>query len=65
MSESFADFLAQHRLIRALELKLEILEHGLAMPRDEYAIVQTKAMLKQTRLELEAGLGSAKSAASS
>ena len=38
---------------------------AVAMPRDEYAIVQTKAMLKQTRLELEAGLGSAKSAASS
>jgi|ERR1700719_835206 hypothetical protein len=57
MSKTFTNFLAQHRLVRALELKLEILEHGLAMPRDEYAIVQTKAMLKQTRLELEAGCG--------
>jgi hypothetical protein len=63
MSESFADFLAQHRLIRALELKLEILEHGLAMPRDDDAIAQTKGMLKQARLKLE--WGSANSAASS
>ena len=57
MSESFADFLAQHRLIRALELKLEILEHGLAMPRDNDAIAQTKGMLKQARLKLEWGVG--------
>jgi hypothetical protein len=49
MSESSADFLAQHPLIRALELRLEKLEHGLAMPRDEYAIAQTKAMLEQAR----------------
>jgi len=35
------------RLIRALELKLERLEHGLAMPRDEDAIAQTKALLKE------------------
>ena len=44
---------AQDRLIRALELKLEILEHGLGMPRDEYAIAQTKAMLEQARLDRE------------
>ena len=43
---------AQDRLIRALELKLEILEHGLGMPRDEYAIAQTKAMLEQARSRL-------------
>jgi len=36
MSETSTDFLAQHRLIRALELNLEKLEHGLAMPPDEY-----------------------------
>jgi hypothetical protein len=41
------------QLIRALELKLEIFEHGLGMPRDEYAIAQTKAMLEQARLEHE------------
>jgi hypothetical protein len=55
MSETSNDFLAQHRLIRALELNLEKLEHGLAMPRDEYAIAQTKAMLEQVRLEHEDG----------
>jgi len=49
------DFLAQYRLIRALELNLEKLEHGLAMPRDEYAIAETKAMLEQARLEHEGG----------
>jgi len=52
MSEPPTDFLAQQRLIRALELKLEKLEHGLAMPRDEYAIGQTKAMLEQARSRL-------------
>jgi len=31
MSDSSTDFLAQYRLIRALELKLEKLEYGLAM----------------------------------
>ena len=49
MSETSTDFLAQHHLIRALELKLEILEHGLAMPRNDYAIAHTKAMLEQAR----------------
>ena len=34
-------------LIRALELKLELLEHGLGMPRDEDAIARTKALLKE------------------
>ena len=52
MSESSTDFLAQYRLIRALELKLEKLEHGLAMPLDKYAITQTKAMLEQARNRL-------------
>jgi hypothetical protein len=52
MSERLSDFFVQHRLIRALELKLEKLEYGLAMPRDEYAIAQTKAMLEQARSRL-------------
>jgi hypothetical protein len=34
-------------LIRALELKLELLEHGLGMPRDEDAIARTKTLLKE------------------
>jgi hypothetical protein len=33
-------------------LNLEKLEHGLAMPRNEYAIAQTKAMLEQARSRL-------------
>ena len=48
MSETgISDFVACQRMIRALELKLERLEHGLAMPRDEDAIAQTKALLKE------------------
>jgi hypothetical protein len=39
----------QSSLIRSLELKLELLEHGLAMPRDEDAIARTKALLKEAR----------------
>ena len=35
------------RLIRSLELKLELLEYGLSMPRDEDAIARTKALLKE------------------
>jgi hypothetical protein len=35
------------RLIRSLELKLELLDHGLGMPRDEDAIVRTKVLLKE------------------
>jgi hypothetical protein len=38
------------RLIRALELKLELLEHGLGMPRDEDAIARTKALLKEAEI---------------
>jgi hypothetical protein len=41
------DFVACQRLIRALKLKLVRLEHGLARPRDEEAIAQTKAHLKE------------------
>ena len=35
------------RLIRSLELKLELLEYGLGMPRDEDAIARTKVLLKE------------------
>ena len=35
------------RLIRSLELKLELLDHGLGMPRDEDAIARTKVLLKE------------------
>jgi len=48
MSEtSIIDFLACQRMIRSLELKLERLEHGLAMPRDEGATARSKALLKE------------------
>ena len=51
MSEtSIIDFLACQRMIRSLELKLERLEHGLAMPRDEDAIAQTKALLEEAEI---------------
>jgi len=37
-----------HNIVhRALELKLEKLEYGLAMPRDEDAIAETKALLER------------------
>ena len=36
-------------MIRSLELKLELLEHGLALPRDEYAIAHTKTLLEEAR----------------
>jgi len=44
-----SDYVAHQRAIRALELKLEKLEYGLAMPRDEYAIAETKALLEHIR----------------
>ena len=51
MSESLdiSDYLAHQRVIRSLELKLELLEHGLAMPRDGDAIARTKALLEEAR----------------
>jgi hypothetical protein len=42
-----SNLLARQRVIRSLELQLEILEHGLAMPRDEDAIARTQARLKE------------------
>jgi hypothetical protein len=52
MSESPTDFVAQYRLVRALELKLEKLEYGLAMPLDTDAIARTKALLEEARSRL-------------
>ena len=46
-SETPATIRDRFALIRALELKLELLEHGLGMPRDEDAIARTKALLKE------------------
>ena len=46
-SETPATIRDRFALIRALELKLELLEHGLGMPRDEDAITRTKALLKE------------------
>ena len=43
------------RLIRSLELKLELLEYGLGMPRDEDAIARTKALLKEAEGVLRSG----------
>ena len=46
-SETPATIRDRFALIRALELKLELLEHGLGMPRDEDAIARTKALFKE------------------
>jgi hypothetical protein len=43
------DYLSHQRMIRSLELKLDLLEHGLAMPRDENAIARTKAALEEAQ----------------
>ena len=43
------DYLSHQRMIRFLELKLELLEHGFAMPRDEDAIARTKAALEEAQ----------------
>jgi exonuclease VII large subunit len=40
---------SSEKTIRSLELKLERLERGLAMPRDEDAIARTKALLEEAR----------------
>ena len=44
-----SDYLVHQRMIRSLELKLERLEHGLAMPWDEDAIPRTKTLLEEVR----------------
>ena len=43
------DYLSHERMIRSLKLKLDLLEHGLAMPRDENAIARTKAALEEAQ----------------
>ena len=55
-SETPATEISDHfALIRTLELKLELLEHGLGMPRDEDAIARTKALLKEAEGVLQSG----------
>jgi hypothetical protein len=46
-SEAPTDISDNLTLIRSLELELERLEHGLAMPRDKDAIARTKVLLKK------------------
>jgi hypothetical protein len=43
------DYLSHERMIRSLKLKLDLLEHGLAMPRDDDAIARIKAALEKAR----------------
>jgi hypothetical protein len=40
---------ARQLVIRSLELRLQILDHGFGMPRDPDAIVRTKALLEEAR----------------
>ena len=40
------------RVIRSLELKLELLKYGLALPRDDDAIARTRALRKEMRSRL-------------
>jgi len=56
MSETSIDYVAQRRVIRSLELTLQRLEHGLAMPRDEDAIARTKALLEEAREWMQSSL---------
>ena len=56
MSETSIDYVAQQRVIRSLELTLQRLEHGLAMPRDDDAIARTKALLEEARERMHSSL---------
>ena len=47
---------ARRLVIRSLELKLQLLEHGLAMPRDDDAIARTKALLDEARERMQLSL---------
>jgi len=60
MRETSTSELDYQRVIRSLELKLELLEYGLALPRDEDAIARTRALLEDVRSRL---LKAAKAAA--
>ena len=50
------DYVAQQRVIRSLELTLQRLEHGLAMPRDDDAMARTKALLDEARERMQLSL---------
>jgi len=53
MSETSAVRMSDYqRVIHSLELKLELLEYGLALPRDEDAIARTRAQLEEIRSRL-------------
>jgi hypothetical protein len=53
MSEtSTTEIIDYERVTRSLELKLELLEYGLALPREEDAIARTRALLKEMRSRL-------------
>ena len=53
MSETSAtEIIDYERVTRSLELKLELLEYGLALPRDDDAIARTRALLKEMRSRL-------------
>ena len=43
------------RVVRSVELKLELLEYGLALPRDEDAIARTRALLEDVRSRFSKG----------
>ena len=50
MSETSAVRMSDYqRVVRSVELKLELLEYGLALPRDEDAIARTRTLLKNVR----------------
>jgi len=52
MSETeTSDSSAHQRLIRSLELKLELLQYGLALPSDKHAIAHTRSLLEEARRE--------------
>ena len=51
-----SNYLVHQRRIRSLELTLERLEHGLAMPRDDDAIARTKALLDEARERMQLSL---------
>ena len=51
-----SNYLVHQRRMRSLELTLERLEHGLAMPRDEDAIARTKALLDEARERMQLSL---------
>ena len=51
-----SNYLVHQRRMRSLELTLERLEHGLAMPRDDDAIARTKALLDEARERMQLSL---------